>query len=40
MVGMVAGYGPDVRGSIPGRDEIILFSVASRPAQGPTQFPI
>jgi hypothetical protein len=39
-VGIVTGYGLDGRGSIPGRDKIFLFSIASRPALGPTQRPI
>lgn len=40
LVGMVEDYGLDARGSIPDSDEISLFSVATRTAQGPTQFPI
>jgi hypothetical protein len=34
------GYGLKGRGSIPGRGKVFLFSIASRPALGPTQPPI
>jgi hypothetical protein len=37
---MEAVYRHDVRGLIPSRDNIFIFTVASRPAQGPTKFPI
>jgi hypothetical protein len=39
-VGIATGYGLDGRVSIPGRGKIFLFSIASRPALGPTQPPI
>jgi hypothetical protein len=39
-VGIAMGYGLDGSGSIPGRGNIFLFSIASRPALGPTQPPI
>jgi hypothetical protein len=34
------GYGLDGWGSIPGRSNIFLFSIATRPALGPTRPPI
>jgi hypothetical protein len=34
------GYGLDGRGSIPGRDKVFLFFIASRQGMGPTQPPI
>jgi hypothetical protein len=39
-VGIATGYGLDCRGSIPGRGNIFLSSITSRPALGPTQPPI
>jgi hypothetical protein len=36
-VGIATGYGVDRRGEIPGRVQIFLFSVASRPALGHIQ---
>jgi hypothetical protein len=39
-VGKAMGYRLDRRGSIPGRGKIILLSIESRPALGPTQPPI
>jgi hypothetical protein len=36
-VGIATGYGLDCSGSIPGKGKIVLFSVASTPALGPTQ---
>jgi hypothetical protein len=39
-VGIVTGYGLYGRGSIPGKGKIFLLSTESRPALGPTQFPI
>jgi hypothetical protein len=39
-VAIAMGYGLDDRGSIPGRSKILLFSVATRPALGPTQSPV
>jgi hypothetical protein len=35
-----SAYWLDSRDWIPGRDEIFLFSIASRPALGPSQLPI
>jgi hypothetical protein len=37
---IATGYGLDDPGSIPGRGKIFLFSIASRPALGPTQPPV
>jgi hypothetical protein len=39
-VNIATGYGPDARGSIPGRGKIFLFSTTSGPPMGPTQSPI
>jgi hypothetical protein len=39
-VGTATGYGLDGRGLNTGRDNVFLFSAASRPALGPTQPPI
>jgi hypothetical protein len=39
-VGAVMGYALDGRDLIPSKSKIFLFSIASRPAQGPTQPPI
>jgi hypothetical protein len=39
-VGIATDYRLDSRGSIPGRDNIFLSSIASRPALGPTQPPV
>jgi hypothetical protein len=36
-LGTVTGYWLDGQGSIPGRGKISPFSIASRPAMGPTQ---
>jgi hypothetical protein len=36
-VGIATGYRLDGRTSIPGRDKIFIFSIASRLALGPTQ---
>jgi hypothetical protein len=35
-LGIATGYELDDRGSIPGRGKIFLFSIAYRPALGPT----
>jgi hypothetical protein len=40
IVGITKGDGLDGRGSISWKDKIFLFSIASRPAVGPTQPPI
>jgi hypothetical protein len=37
-VGIATGYGPDGRGSITGREKILLYFTASRPNLGPIQW--
>jgi hypothetical protein len=39
LFGIAADYGLDVRGSIPGRVKIFLFSTASRRSPAPTKPP-
>jgi hypothetical protein len=40
LVDVATGYRLDGRGSIPSKGKIFLFSIASRPALGPTHPPL